>query len=211
MPTPEKYLAKLEEGNYYHVYNHASGSENLFKTEGNYRFFLQKLDEHLSDYIEILAFCLMPNHFHTLIRVKTITELSSYALGYLISYESLNDCICRKYNNFFIAYSMAFNKQQKRKGNLFCKPFKRIIVDKEEYFTKLIHYIHYNPVHHGFVKEIHEYKWTSYQRYLIDKPSKLPKEMILEWFGGKEKFIAFHSLKMSDNFSTINEFIIEEN
>ena len=88
---------------------------------------------------------------------------------------------------------MAFNKQHKRTGSLFQKPFKRTWVDKEDYLIKIIHYIHFNPQKHGLIDDFRNWKWSSYRRMLIDKPNSLKKEKVIEWFGDKEGYINFHN------------------
>jgi REP element-mobilizing transposase RayT len=63
---------------FYHVYNHANGKENLFVNHGNYVYFLKKYSEHLYPYIETYAYCLLPNHFHLLIRVRSEEAIKKY-------------------------------------------------------------------------------------------------------------------------------------
>ena len=58
---------------------------------------------------------------------------------------------------------------------------------------QLVYYIHSNPQHHNLTDDFREWKWSSYKRILIDKPSKLNKKDLLEWFGYKEKFMQYHS------------------
>ncbi|GHT10354.1 hypothetical protein FACS189432_06850 [Bacteroidia bacterium] len=77
----DKYIQPLEEGKFYHIYNQGNNHENIFYNDKNYIYFMQKLDRYLSDYLEIYAFCLMPNHFHLLVRIKTIDELDNDAVG----------------------------------------------------------------------------------------------------------------------------------
>jgi REP element-mobilizing transposase RayT len=60
----------FEQETYYHVFNHAIGKENLFHTTENYYYFLKKYVQYISPVIDTLAYCLMPNHFHLLIKVK---------------------------------------------------------------------------------------------------------------------------------------------
>ncbi len=60
----------LESNNFYHVFNHAVGSEKLFCSARNYQFFLEKFKMYLSDYIDLFTYCLLPNHFHLLFQVK---------------------------------------------------------------------------------------------------------------------------------------------
>lgn len=76
MSTRENFLPNA----FYHIYNHAVGTENLFKSHENYLFFLNKYDQHLSTVFKTLAYCLMPNHFHLLVQVKrrVYTSLIDY-------------------------------------------------------------------------------------------------------------------------------------
>ena len=65
----------LEPDHFYHIYNHANGIENLFRTEDNYHYFLKKYHQHISPIAETWAYCLMPNHFHFLVRIKEEKDL----------------------------------------------------------------------------------------------------------------------------------------
>ena len=65
-------------GSTYHLYNHANGRENLFVETKNYYFFLEKLSFHVLPVAEIYAYCLMPNHFHMLIKIRNQKELIEY-------------------------------------------------------------------------------------------------------------------------------------
>src|SRR5438045_1473966 len=68
----------LEAGGVYHIYNHAVGSDNLFREEENYLFFLRKFESRILPVADILAYCLMPNHFHFVLRIREKQELLSY-------------------------------------------------------------------------------------------------------------------------------------
>ncbi len=72
------------------------------------------------------------------------------------------------------------------------KNFKRSAVHTESYFSKIIHYIHASPVLHGFVTAIPDWRWSSYQNFLSDTATKINREAVLTWFGGKEGFVQFH-------------------
>ena len=101
------------------------------------------------------------------------------------------------------AYTQDFNKQQSRKGNLFQSNTKRKKVENEVYYANLVHYIHYNSVHHGFVKNVLDWEHSSYHAYLLSKETKISKASVLDWFGGIEHFKAFHA-QMIDA-SMVNE------
>lgn len=62
---------------YYHIYNHANGDENLFREQKNYEYFLEKYKQHISPIAETIAWCLMPNHFHLLVKIKKEAEITA--------------------------------------------------------------------------------------------------------------------------------------
>jgi hypothetical protein len=92
-------------------------------------------------------------------------------------------------------------------GSLFETTFERKLVTSEKYFQQLIFYIHNNPVHHGFVKQMSLYPWSSYETVLSDKPTKLKRSEVLEFYGGIENFILYQN--QHQNFHEVNDFIIE--
>ncbi|MFN3761365.1 MAG: hypothetical protein ACK4SF_19290 [Algoriphagus aquaeductus] len=63
-------IKKMELGQSYHIYNHANGTENIFREEDNYLFFLKQYDKYLGDVVDTYAYCLMPNQFHLMIGMK---------------------------------------------------------------------------------------------------------------------------------------------
>src|ERR1035437_39957 len=71
-------IIPLEPEKYYHIYDHSCGSDNLFRIEENYQYFLKKYAAYLSPVFETFAYCLMPNHFHLLIKVKSEEALILY-------------------------------------------------------------------------------------------------------------------------------------
>ena len=80
MPIAEKYLADLTEDNTYHIYNRTNNQELLFRTDENRRFFLQRFTHYLSPYADTYCWCLLPNHFHFLIKVKSAKEIRNWLL-----------------------------------------------------------------------------------------------------------------------------------
>lgn len=93
---------------------------------------------------------------------------------------------------FFNAYTLAINKRFKRTGSLFEKPFERKLIKNESYLLQLILYIHNNPKSHGVVKNVEDYKWSSYQAILSNSPTKLQRDKVLEYFEDRENFIFCH-------------------
>ena len=132
------YYPALEPGKYYHIFNHAAGKLNLFASDKNYLYFLEKYTLHLQDIVSTFAYCLLPNHFHFLIQIKEAPDD--------VDAQQYIKTTSKKFSNLFSAYSQAFNRQQNSFGNLFMKRFKRKEITDEEYFRKVIFYIHRNPV-----------------------------------------------------------------
>jgi REP element-mobilizing transposase RayT len=190
-------LVLLEQSKFYHIYNRGNNRELLFYKSENYEFFLKKYDEYLSDFIETYVFCLLPNHFHFLIRVKDDKPVKNNS----------DLKISKQFSNLFNCYSKAINNQQQRAGSLFQKPFKRIEVTNTNYLTNLVFYIHANPELHGIIEDFRGYTWSSYARILTSKPSKLEKDKVIEWFDDKTNYIYFHTQKI--DMIKLNELMIE--
>jgi putative transposase len=97
------------------------------------------------------------------------------------------------YQSFFLnSYSKAFNKQKGRRGSLFMHPFKRKIVQDDDYFRRLIHYIHFNPVVAGLCKYPHQWEFSSYNAIIQNRNSLLKKEIVLDLFQDLENFMYMH-------------------
>ncbi|OFX16651.1 MAG: hypothetical protein A2033_11485, partial [Bacteroidetes bacterium GWA2_31_9] len=161
--------------------------------------------------VDTFSYSLLPNHFHLAVRVKTKEEIKKHLLtsstysSTLTKFQTLSKLdanydtvISKQFSNFFSSYSQAFNKQQKRRGSLFERPFRRTLVDTDEYFKNLIHYIHYNPVHHGFVKDLRDWKFTSYESYFSSKSTLLKRDEVISWFHDKKGFEEFHKRELDD-------------
>lgn len=176
---------------YYHIYNRANGNDRLFMSSENYRYFLQKYGEHISPVAHTFCYCLMPNHFHVLVRIKKEEELNT--LQAFPKYDSLEKLLSKQFSNFFSSYTQAFNKQHKRKGSLFMKNFKRKAVRDETYLRKLVHYIHYNPVEARLCKHPEDWKHSSYA-LLLDETKPFPeRNELIQWFGDAGNFRYCHS------------------
>ncbi|MDR7130780.1 REP element-mobilizing transposase RayT [Algoriphagus sp. 4150] len=110
----------MEQSQSYHIYNHANGAENIFRAEENYRFFLQQYAKYLGEVVDTYAYCLMPNHFHLLVSVKSEEMLRST----FPKFQTLEKLVSKQFSNFFSSYTQSFNKVYERKGSLFIKNLK---------------------------------------------------------------------------------------
>ena len=205
MPIPSKYLAEFNQNSIYHIYNRTNNREALFLSPDNYLFFLRKYDDYLSGVLNTFCWCLLPNHFHLLVRIKMEPDIYEYIQSkdhklltpseklFLNKKIPVGELTERAFKRFFQSYSMAFNKQYSRSGNLFYKPFKRVEVNKDSQFTQTVVYIHANSLKHQVVKDFTLYKWSSWQSIVSELPTKLSRNELLEWFGGKDQFRRAHN------------------
>lgn len=131
-------------GEYYHVYNRGVAKMDIFREEGDYIHFLSLLKKYLSpenvvgkdgrqipNYVEavdLVAFCLMPNHYHMMIYLKETSGLEKLM------------------RSVMTAYSMYFNKKYKRTGGVFEGRFLAARVSTDQYFWQVSRYIHLNPL-----------------------------------------------------------------
>lgn len=182
----------METDRHYHIYNHANGNENIFMIPENYHFFLRRYKKFMFPVVETFCYCLMPNHFHFLIKVRTEQEL--LGIEKYNRFKNPELFVSKQFSNLFSSYTQAFNKQQGRRGNLFMRPFKRNEVTKEPYFRKLIHYIHRNPVEAGFCNHPKEWDYSSYNPLISKKPTLLKRNEVLAYFDSVENFEYVHSL-----------------
>jgi putative transposase len=215
------YFEPLIPDNFFHILNRGNNSCKLFYNSDNYIHFLRKYDLYLSDYLTTYAYCLLGNHFHFLVKLNKTQHIIETAtkkedlnikLSELLTKEETKEeaaglIVSNQFRKFFMSYAKAINNQEGRTGSLFEKNFERILIDNVSYLNNVLHYVHFNPEHHGFVKDFKDYTWSSYDKILKPKPSKLPKHQIIESFGGKENYICFHGEKHS--FSIIRKYIIE--
>lgn len=108
------------------------------------------------------------------------------------SFYLFHDVVERQFTRLFTAYAMYFNKKYHRSGNLFYRPFKRLLITDERYLRYLIYYIHLNPRNHGVCHDFASFQWSSFHALCSDLPTLLDRAFVLDLFGGVDGFLAFH-------------------
>lgn len=108
------------------------------------------------------------------------------------------DYLSRVFSNFFNAYAKSINKAYGRTGSLFEHPFGRVPITTDRQFWNVIAYIHQNPQKHKFVKDFRDWKWSSYGILIAESPTKLQRDTVLDWSGGKENYLELHQQWVSD-------------
>jgi hypothetical protein len=209
---------------YYHIYNRGVNHENIFFEERNYDLFLRLYEKHLAPVTDLFAYCMLRNHFHLNLRVKSEQEILETLKTLRVS--SVNVChdkqgslankqagqsrkplgseslgsnyVSNQFSNFFNAYAKTINKAYNRTGSLFQHPFGRVPITTDRQFWNVVAYIHQNPQKHKFVKDFRDWKWSSYGIIPAEKPTKLKRDIVLDWFGGKESYLELHKQWVTD-------------
>lgn len=181
---------KFSENYYYHLYNRTNNEEALFRSEENYRFFLKKYRFYLDEHLETIAYCLMPTHFHFLVKVKPFKPSEDNLSDDLKLSDKFNDGkssdkfskqISMQIGILLRSYTRAFNNMWKRHGNLFNQKTKAKPVTSDKYLVSLVTYIHQNPVHSNLVDKAEDWHFSSFKDYIDERQGTLPnKSIVLE-------------------------------
>ncbi len=151
----------IQEPGIYHIYNRGNNQQPIFFGDENYIYFLKKCHQYLHPVSEILAWCLMTNHFHFLIEVtdKSLVQIKSGSISM--------PAITNSFRLLLSSYAKAINIQQERTGNLFQQKTKaKLVSGKEDYSLTAFFYIHQNPIEAGLVKAAEDWKFSSFIDYM---------------------------------------------
>jgi putative transposase len=169
---------------YYHVYARGLNRQKIFREAADFEKFLRLFDRYLSpneahdangvsfpnyfNKVELLCFCLMPNHFHLLVYQHRLGEMTQFMRSLLTS------------------YSMYFNKKYKRSGPLFESRYKASLISDDAYLEHITRYIHLNP------RDWRRYDYSSLPYYLqrVTDDWLRPKR-ITETFETPEAYLGF--------------------
>lgn len=206
MPAKNTIKVYVKNG-FYHIYNRGANKQKIFRNKKDYQVFLNDFKTALSpppnlndlktsftlkgetfkgiakqpknfyQQIDLVAYCLMPNHFHLLIKQKLKNTIQSFM------------------RSLATRYSMYFNKKYARTGTLFQGVYKAVLVETDNHLLHLSRYIHQNPLKF-WKKLLKDYPYSSYAEYLGIRNTTwiYPKE-ILSFFetGKKTKTVDFTS------------------
>ena len=172
----------------FHIYNHAIDDYNLFYDDEDYTFLLFNIEKQTKKIpSSIFAYCLMPNHYHFLIRQdseKKIYQIFNYA---------------------YISYAQFFKKKYNRKGPIFRSPLQHKIVSNQEYLIQLCKYIHMNPVRADLVEEPEDWIYSNYLEWLKERNGILfTREIHEKYFPNPEEYRSY--INSFDNFIQIRSF-----
>jgi putative transposase len=188
----------MKPGQFYHIFNRANDPNRLFRNADNYLFFLARYSRYIEPVAETYAYCLLPNHFHFLVRIREKDEIllmtkKNHRLNPRY-YENIEEFISRQFSNLFNSYAKAYNKMFMRRGALFMHNFKYKSVDTTAYLRNAIVYIHRNPEKHGLVRSVDEWEWSSLNAIRLGDSSVFSTGKLMTFFDSNEQFLFLHEV-----------------
>ena len=193
--------ANFEAGKHYHLFNRGNNKQSIFFEKENYTYFLELVKKHIIPVAEVLSYCLIKNHFHFVIRIKSDDLPADYKNG--------KKRLHRPFSNLFNAYSKAINKKYRRTGSLFQEHLKRKEINTEEYLRQVIIYVHLNPSSHELTSNFESFPYSSYKSFLSSKPTLLIRNEVITLFGDIDNFKFTHNATKI-NHDLLAEIIIED-
>mgnify|MGYP006292021495 CR=1 FL=1 len=183
---------------YYHIYNRGNNRQAIFFERDNYLYFLKQLKHYVRPVLDILAYCLMPTHYHILAQVRAQPaheEMTEKAISLTIS---------RAMQKHSISYTKAINQRFDRVGALFQGQFKGKPIEAGGHLQQVCLYIHANPVKDGLAPSPEDWEFSNYQDWIgLREGTLLNRAFITTWIESPEAYRALMKeyLKTSDVFA----------
>lgn len=204
----------------YHIYNRGVAKQDIFNNQRDYDRFMQTLSFFLearpnqklsltdpenlkiilsspvSDpLVEILAFCLMPNHFHILARQIKDKGVSTFA------------------QRVFDSYTRYYNTKHDRVGTIYQGNFKAVQIENDEQLLHVSRYVHLNPYVNNIIDNPNDYKWSSCKQYAESKDNRICNtSFILSMLNNSQIYNDFviDYAEYARDASFIKKFVFEE-
>jgi len=220
---------------FYHIYNRGVDKRKIFLEKSNYYRFIRGLVEFNDEnyvfnlgkrftrlpalsmsnaksnsrklLVDITCFCLMPNHFHLVLKQIAENGISKFM------------------QKLSMGYARYFNEKNKRSGSLFEGRFKAIFIEKEEYFLHLSRYIHLNPLELRYAdwkkrgisnweeanKFLVQYRWSSYSDYIGRKnfSSIINRQALLNYFREPSEYKKFVNEWAVKDLESVSDLTLE--
>lgn len=160
---------QLSEGDLYHVFNRGNNREVIFRRQSNYHHFMDGIRKYLLGSCDLVAWCLMPNHFHLLVHANR------HSIPLILDGSFKRQRFSQGIKQLLSSYAKSINKQEGRTGSLFQQKTKSVLVSDpvEDYSVTALHYIHQNPVRAGLVDRMEDWEFSSFREYLGTAKSNL--------------------------------------
>jgi hypothetical protein len=190
MATPTRFA--LEPGRFYHWIHRSVPEVNLFEQSRDYESFTDMVHERLKRWCQPAAHCLIPNHFHFLLKLgdaDTINIACEAATGAHLSTRGLDTFVSNQLGHVLSTWGKDVNGRLQRRGHVFDGRYRLSEVDSNAGLRNVVCYIHRNPIHHGLVREFEDWPHSSFQQ-IKDRWSDWP----LRWlFSSVSEFVDVHN------------------
>jgi len=161
---------------FYHVYNRGNNRARIFFEEENYRFFLRRVYSLFSAAgIDLVCFCLMPNHYHLVVRLSRGINFSNVM------------------RSLSVSYTKSLNVWRNQVGHVFQGDYRAIHVDEDSHLSHLVRYVHLNPVKARLVAAPEQWKFSDYRDWIseIEDGTTVRARLRSSLFGSAEAYRAF--------------------
>lgn len=173
-------LITFDPGAYYHLYNRGVNRKTIFFETRNYLYFLFNIERYLLPVADLVAYCLMPNHYHLLIFIKQTSEVTSE----VSPTSEVTSEVSKAMMKISVSYTKTINTNYGRVGPLFQGAFQAKQVESDLYLSHLIGYIHLNPVASELVESPEEWNFSSFHDYISLDPREIKHMNSIEHLGG---------------------------
>ena len=197
---PKKYRDPFEPEQHYHIYHRVVSGERLFHNGSDYLDFLERYKKYLQPFFNTWAYCLIPNHYHFLVKVKSMEELllkskvekTNASKQFIEGKKSFSFFIENQLSRMLSGIALRYNKKHKRNGPLFEQGIKRVCITSEQRIAYQIAYIHHNPIHHGISNSFDEWVYSSYNTFVNSGKTNVSVKEVLAFLGGMDTFHWIH-------------------
>ena len=173
---------------YYHFFNRGNNRQAIFFERDNYLYFLHGIKKYLREYMDILVYCLMPTHYHILVRVHP-KQTSEVLKTSDVSSNEVSKAVSLAMQKFGISYTKAINKRFERVGALFQGQFRGKPIQHYNHLLNLCVYIHANPVKDSLVTLPEDWEFSNYLEWMnLREGTLVNREFIQDNFGTPEEY-----------------------
>ena len=207
MPTPPELKAPFLPDSFYHMVCKSIDGILLFNEANDFKIYRERFFEFTHSFIETWSYSLLGNHSHHVVKTKTteqivdiftfkqpdkVTLATCAFLKNPIDERLFGAMIERQMNSFLVSYANYYNNKYMRKGGLFQKPFKRLLISDDFHLEQAIIYTHANAQKHGLIKDYRTHKQSSYRGILSGDNVFLAAGAVLKFFGSRDEFEIKH-------------------
>jgi putative transposase len=187
-------------GEYYHFYNRGHNRGRIFFERDNYLFFLRRVGDYLFPVLDIVAYCLMPTHYHVLASPRQTSDVFKTS--------EVSAGVSRAMQRLGVSYTKAINKRYHRVGALFQGAYRYKHIGKNEYLVHLSCYVHLNPVIEGLAQRAEDWEFSSYRDYVgLGNGSLAAPGVVLHQFRSAEDYREFTESYMPGDRARISDFV----